>query len=110
MIDTGAGAADDLPVMQKAAAQFIARIGQRPVARGTFGDPPAILTMFEDERQVLTEKLDAITAAESGDSLLMQGAALAAATIRPTGASFSGIVMLSASATDASRDADELVS
>jgi len=109
MIDTSAGAAGDLPVMQKAAAQFIARIGQRPVALGTFGDPPAMLTTFEDERQVLADKLEAITAAESGDSLLMQGAALAAQTIRPTGFIFSAIVMLSASAADASTDADALV-
>src|SRR5262245_2343062 len=109
MIDTSAAAGDNLPVMQKAAAQFIARIGQRPVALGTFGDPPAMLTTFEDERTVLTEKLDALTASESGDSLLMQGAALAAQTIRPTGSIFSAIVMLSASATDASRDADALV-
>jgi hypothetical protein len=109
MIDTSAGAAGDLPVMQKAAAQFIARIGQRPVALGTFGDPPAMLTTFEDERQVLADKLEAITAAESGDSLLMQGAALAAQTIRPTGFIFSAIVMLSASTADASADADALV-
>src|SRR5262245_43543889 len=109
MIDTSAGAAGDLPVMQKAAAQFIARIGQRPVALGTFGDPPVMLTTFEDERQVLIDKLEAITAAESGDSLLMQGAALAAQTIRPTGFIFSAIVMLSASSTDASREADALV-
>jgi hypothetical protein len=109
MIDTSAAAGETLPTMQKAAAQFIARIGQRPVALGTFGDPPAMLTTFEDERTVLAEQLDALTAAESGDSLLMQGAALAAQTIRPTGSIFSAIVMLSASATDASRDADALV-
>jgi hypothetical protein len=109
MIDTSAAAGETLPTMQKAAAQFIARIGQRPVALGTFGDPPAMLTTFEDERTVLAEQLDALTAAESGDSLLMQGAALAAQTIRPTGSIFSAIVMLSASVTDASRDADALV-
>jgi hypothetical protein len=109
MIDTSAAASVDLPVMKKAAAQFVARIGQRPVALGTFGDPPAMLTTFEDERQVLTEKLEAIAEAESGDSLLMQGAALAAQTIRPTGFIFSAIVMLSSSATDASPDADALV-
>src|SRR5262245_42536380 len=50
MIDTGANASADLPMMQRAAAQFIERLGQRPVAIGTFGDPPAMLTTFEDER------------------------------------------------------------
>jgi len=110
MIDTSAGARNDLPTMQRAAAQFIERIGQRPVLLGTFGDPPAILTSFEDERTVLTEKLEGISAAESSDSLLLQGAALAAQKIRPTGAIFSAIVMLTASPTDASRDADSFVS
>jgi hypothetical protein len=109
MIDTSAGTRNDLPMMQRAAAQFIERIGQRPVALGTFGDPPALLTSFEDERTVLTEKLEAIAAAESSDSLLLQGAALAAQTIRPTGAIFSAIVMLSASPIDASRNADSFV-
>src|SRR5262249_31164915 len=110
MIDTSAGAGNDLPTMQRAAAQFIERIGQRPVLLGTFGDPPAILTSFEDERTVLTEKLEGISAAESSDSLLLQGAALAAQKIRRTGAIFSAIVMLTASPTDASRDADSFVS
>jgi hypothetical protein len=110
MLDTSAHAREDLPMMQRAAAQFIARIGQRAVALGTFGDPPAMLTAFEDERPVLTEKLDALSAAETGDSLLLQGAALAAQKIRPTGSIFSAIVMLSASPTDASRDADASVS
>jgi len=109
MIDTSGHARADLTTMQRAAGQFIERIGQRPVALGTFGDPPVMLTTFEDERSVLTEKLEAIAAGESGDGLLLQGAALAAQTIRPTGAIFSAIVMLSASATDASRDADALV-
>src|SRR5439155_8953377 len=43
MIDTSGEARSDLPAMQKAAAQFITRIGHRPVALGSFGDPPAML-------------------------------------------------------------------
>src|SRR5262249_46249019 len=110
MIDTSAGARSDLPTMQRAAAQFMERIGQRPVLLGTFGDPPAILTTFEDERTVLTEKLEGISAADSSDSLLLQRAALAPQKIRPPGAIFSATVLLTASPTDASRDADSFVS
>src|SRR6267143_3311909 len=110
MIDTGGNARTDLPMMERAAAQFIARIGQRPVALGTFGDPPAMLTTFDDERPKLMARLDAMPAASTGASLLLQGAALAAQTLRPTGSLFSAIVMLSASPIDASPNADALVS
>jgi VWA domain-containing protein len=109
MIDTGGSARNDLPMMQRAAEQFIARLGQRPVALGTFGDPPAMLTTFEDERPKLKEKLDGLSTVATGASLLLKGAALAAETIRPTGSLFSAIVMLSASPTDATPDGEALV-
>jgi hypothetical protein len=109
MLDTGGNARNDLPMMQRAAEQFIARLGQRPVALGTFGDPPAMLTTFEDERTTLKEKLDTLSPAATGASLLLQGAALAADTIRPTGSLFSAIVLLSASPIDATPNPDALV-
>jgi hypothetical protein len=109
MIDTGGNARNDLPMMQRAVEQFIARVGERPVAVGTFGDPPAMLTTFEDERADVKERLEALSPAATGASLLLQGAALAADTIRPTGALFSAIVMLSASPTDATPNAEALV-
>jgi hypothetical protein len=109
MIDTGGNARNDLPMMQAAAAQFIARLGERPIAVGTFGDPPAMLTTFEDDRSTVKERLEALSPAATGASLLLQGAALAADTIRPTGALFSAIVMLSASPTDATESAEALV-
>jgi hypothetical protein len=109
LLDTGGAARNDLPLMQRAAAHFIQRIGLRPVAIGTIGDPPAMLTTFEDERPQLMERLEAIAAPATGPSLLLQGAALAAETIRPTGAIFSAIVVLSASPIDASRIGEGLV-
>jgi hypothetical protein len=110
MIDTGSRARGDLPAMQKAAAQFITRIGQRPVALGTFGDPPQMLTSVDEERPTLMARLDALPApGETAASALLEGAALAARTLRPIGSLFTAIVMLSASSVDASRDADALV-
>ena len=109
MLDTGGSARNDLPMMQRAAQQFIARLGQRAVALGTFGDPPAMLTTFEDERSKVKERLEALSPAATGASLMLQGAALAADTIRPTGALFSAIVMLSSSPTDATPNAEALV-
>ena len=109
MLDTSGDARSDLPAMQKAAAQFITRIGHRPVALGSFGDPPAMLASLDDERPALMERLDGMPASETGPSMLLQGAALAAHTLRPIGSLFTAIVMLSATAVDASRDADALV-
>src|SRR5258705_2922570 len=51
MLDTGSDARVDLPMIRKAATHFIERIGQRPLAIGTFGGAPALLTGLDDERE-----------------------------------------------------------
>jgi hypothetical protein len=110
LVDTGSEAQADFAFMQKAAAHFIERIGPRPIALGTFGAAPAMLTTFEDERQTVLAKLAAMTPGGSGGSLLLQGAALAGRTIHATGTLFSAIVILSATAVDASGSpADEMI-
>src|SRR6185503_13637784 len=70
LFDTGAGARDDVVLIRKAVERFIDRVGQRPIAVGTFGDPPAMLTTFEDERSALGPKLEAAIANPQGVSLL----------------------------------------
>src|SRR3954468_4012994 len=107
LLDTGSDATADFPLMQKAAAHFIDRIGQRPIALGTFGGTPVLLTSFEDERQTVLGKLAAMSADASAGSQLLQGASLAGETIRATGTLFSAIVILSATAADASRSPTE---
>ena len=110
LLDTGNEAVADFTLMQKAAAHFIDRIGQRPIALGTFGGTPKMLTTFEDERQTVMARLGAITADASTGSLLLQGTSVAAQTIGKTGTLFSCIVVLSATQADASRDApDEMI-
>lgn len=109
LLDTGSAAAADFPLMQKAAAHFIDRIGQRAIALGTFGGPPAMLTTFEDDRQTVLARLAALSTAEAGSQLL-QGTSVAARTIRATGTLFSCVVILSNAPTDASTDAnDEMI-
>ena len=103
LIDNGAAARTDFEAIRKAAARFIARIGQRPLALGTIGDPPAMLTTFEDERSVVTGKLAQMTAEPSADSMVFQAVANAGRMIHETGAPFSAIVVLSATAMDATR-------
>ena len=104
MLDTSSEARADLAVMQKAAAHFIERIGQRPIALGTFGTVPQMLASFEDDRKTVLTALAAVTADAPAGSLLLQGASLAGETIRTTGTLFSAIVILSATAADASQN------
>ena len=96
LFDTGAGARDDVVLIRKAVERFIDRIGQRPVAVGTFGDPPMMLTTFEDERSALGPKIEAAIANPQGGSLLTRGAALAGQMLRAIGPLFSAIVIVSA--------------
>jgi len=107
LIDTGSESREDFPLLQKAAAHFLDRIGQRPIALGTFGGTATMLTTFEDERQTVMAKLAETTADGSAGSVLMQGTSLAAQAIRATGTLFSCIVILSATQNDASRDAPD---
>jgi hypothetical protein len=110
LLDTGSESQADFALLQKAAAHFLDRIGQRPIALGTFGGTATMLTTFEDERQTVMAKLGEAAADPSAGSVLMQGASLAARKIRETGTLFSCIVILSATQDDASRDApDEMI-
>jgi hypothetical protein len=107
LMDNGADARGDFPQMRKAVAHFIDRIGQRPIALGTFGNLPKMITTFDDDRRTVMERLDELEAATSAGSLLLQGAALAGRTIQDTGSLFSTIIILSATGVDASRIAPE---
>ena len=96
VFDTGAGAREDITLIRKAVERFIDRIGPRPIAVGTFGDPPVMLTTFEDERSVLGSKIEAAIANPDGASRLTRGSALAAQMLRTIGPLFSAIVVVSA--------------
>jgi microsomal dipeptidase-like Zn-dependent dipeptidase len=110
MLDTGADARTDFGLMRKAVERFIDRLGVRPVAIGTLGDPPTMLTTFDDERPKLTETLAALDFSSSSRSMLLQGTAVAADAIRATGTLFSAVVVLSATPSDSSRNSpDEMV-
>ncbi len=110
LIDTGGAARSEFALIRKAVAQFIGRVGQRPIVVGTYGNEPKLLTTFDDERETLMERLEEVEAEAGAGSALLQAAALAGQTIRPTGALFSAIVVVSATPEDASRgQTDELL-
>jgi hypothetical protein len=102
LIDTGRAARDDFESIRKAAAHFVGRIGShRPLAIGTLGDPPAMLTTFDDDRAKVMAAVETLTANPDADSLLFQSVANAAHLIGATGTPFSAIVIISATAIDA---------
>jgi len=110
LVDTSRDAGGDLPDIRRAVSRFVGRLGRRPIALGTLGDPPVMLTAFGDERQRLLAAIDALSAGSSSSTLVLEGAALAAARLRETRAPFSAIVLLSAAPDAASRTApDEAV-
>jgi hypothetical protein len=102
LLDNGTEGPGDFPRMRAAVAHFLERIGQRPVALGTLGNAPAMITTFEDDRPTVMQRLGDLQATTTPGSLLLQGAALAGRTIQRTGSLFSSIVILSASGLDAS--------
>jgi hypothetical protein len=102
LVDTSA-TAHEFEAIRKAAARFIARVGQRPLALGAMSEPPAMLTTFEDGRPAISEKLQRLTASPSAGSFALQSVAEAAEAIRAIGARFSAIVVISANAADPNR-------
>jgi hypothetical protein len=102
LLDTGDDPRGEFELMRRAAAQFIDRVGQRPVALGTLGVKGSMVTTFDDEREVLAEKLAALKPQEGAPSLLLQAAGVAGERMKETGALFSAIVILSANPNDAS--------
>ena len=110
MLDTGVDARADFGMMRKAAEHFIDRVGPRPLAIGTFGGTPAMIAGFEDERSDATARLAELAPANNSPSALLQGTALAAQTIRNSGALFAALVVLSAAPLDGSQTApDEMM-
>jgi uncharacterized protein (DUF779 family) len=109
LFDTSAGARDDVATIRKAVERFIDRIGDRPVAVGTFGDTPVMIATFEDDRSALWPKLDAAIANPHGQSVLTRGAALGGQTIRAVQPLFSAIVIVSAAPLDEMPDTSEEV-
>jgi hypothetical protein len=108
LIDAGAGARDSFDDMRKAVSQFVARLGQRPIAVSTLADPPATIATFDDERLVILERLKSLNIAPAAEMFALQAAAAAARPLRDAGARFSAIVIVSGSLSDSSPNNPDL--
>ena len=111
LLDNGSEARADFPLMQKAAAHFIDRIGQRPIALGTFGGAP------KHAHDLRGRAADGAGEAgrDRGGDVRRAARCCRARRWRParfsaTGTLFSCVVILSATAADASSDPqDEMI-
>lgn len=100
----------DFDAIRSAAARFIDRVGQRPIALGTLANSPALIASFDDDRAAVRARLDQVKPASAGDGMLLRGIADAARVVADSGTLFSAIVVISSAPSDASSGAlNELV-
>lgn len=111
VLDNGAAARANFPAMRAAVARFIEKLGPRPLAVVTTAGKPMLLARFDDERAAIVQALDAAEVPGEANARLLGATALAAETIRSTGALFSSIVVAASSVNDeeALAESDELV-
>jgi hypothetical protein len=94
VIDNGQGAGRDLESIRRAAGRFIGRVGRRPVAVA-LADPPGLIATVDDDRAVVLQRLEKMTATSSSEGLF-QAIVTAARALQETGSPFSAIIVLSA--------------
>lgn len=97
VVDNGGDARADFGAIRAAVARFVERLGPRPLAIVTTAPVPKVIASFEDERETIASRLEVIDEPGTADGQPLRAAALAAASIRATGALFSAIVMATAS-------------
>lgn len=107
LVDTGRDASADFDQVRHAVARFIGRLGQRPVAIGTLGDPPAMIASFDDDRLQVLARLSALSSTTSTGSMTLEAMTNAVHALGLNGNGFSAIVVVSASQADASRQTPE---
>jgi hypothetical protein len=97
VLDNGRAASADLPAIRSAAVRLVERLGPRPIAIVAAGGSPRVVVPLDEDRATLLEYLGALEPATDEESEPLRAAALAANTIRATGALFSAIIAVTAS-------------
>jgi hypothetical protein len=97
VLDNSQAAIADFPSIRSTLIRFVERLGPRPVGVVTAGGVPELVASLDDERSTLVERIGALEPASGEDGQLLHAVALAANTIRATGALFSAIVAITAS-------------
>jgi hypothetical protein len=95
LLDDTVSANSDADTIRAAAARFISRIGERPVAVGTLTAPTLLVASLADDRATVLDHLRRYAFSGAGTPLALQAAANAARLIRETGSPFAAIVVIS---------------
>ena len=93
LLDNGPTARSDLESIRRAAAGFIARLGERAVAVGTMARPPEMLASFDDDRPTVLARLDKLTISTAPLAPL-EALAAAARMIHDADTPFSAVVVV----------------
>lgn len=91
-----------LGALHRAAARFVGRLGERPVALLRLSDGSQPVVTLDEDRAVLLERLSTLTAASVESTPPLDTIARAATVLKESGAPFSAIVVIAAGAVDAS--------
>ena len=105
LLDDTSAAMKDAGAIRAAAASFISRVGERPIALGTLTDPSRLLVSFEAGRAAALDRARGFTPA-GGAPLALQAVAHIAQAVIDTGSPFAAIVVVSAAAVPASSASD----
>jgi len=102
LIDNGSASKANLTAMQQAAARFVARVGQRPVAVGTLASPALLVASFDDDRERVLDQLGTLAAAPTPALTPLAAVTKVAQLIAETETPFSAVVILAARPVDPS--------
>jgi hypothetical protein len=98
LIDGGAASESEHATILDAAARFVTRVGERPIAAGTLSNQPALFATFDDERDVVLSGIRKV--AQSPATGPLEAIAAAVAAIEKSESPFSAIVIVSSQRID----------
>jgi hypothetical protein len=101
VVDDRPEARDGMSTIRATARRFIQRVGERPVALFRLTEPGTPVTILDDERAAVLDRLGAIEARDEGSASPLETIARAAATLKDSGAPFSAVIVIAAAPIDA---------
>jgi hypothetical protein len=101
LIDNGEESAYLIAEIRRAAARFVTRIGQRPVAIGTLADPVRIVANFADDRQHVLDQIERVSPSVSERLAPLAAVTRVAEMLSGFATPFSVVVVISARPIDA---------
>jgi hypothetical protein len=108
LLDNSGRAASQLEDIRAAAARFVNRSGERPIAVAGLAAPATLAASFDTDRRHVLDVINALPSG-TGEPLPLEASANAANAIKQLGAPFSAIVILSAGSIESDPAAGDLL-